>query len=85
MAEEHACGMYPHDGRDLLVKLEELCELMAGVEEECVAKAEKLAALVGEASKVLVDLGLPPIRKIPHATREAREGLKEPGVILEHL
>jgi hypothetical protein len=77
--------MYPHDGRDLLVKLEELCELMAGVEEECVAKAEKLAALVGEASKVLVDLGLPPIRKIPHATREAREGLKEPGVILEHL
>jgi hypothetical protein len=32
----------------------------ARVEEEHVTEVEKLAALVGETSKVLVDLGLPP-------------------------
>jgi hypothetical protein len=32
----------------------------ARVEEERVTEVEKLAALVGETSKVLVDLGLPP-------------------------
>jgi hypothetical protein len=34
LAEEHAHGLYPFDGRDLLAKLEELREHMAGVESD---------------------------------------------------
>jgi hypothetical protein len=60
----------------------------ARVEEERVTEVEKLAALVGETSKVLVDLGLPPpppIREIPQAPRKAQEVLKVAGIILECL
>jgi hypothetical protein len=44
--------------------LEELHEHMVGVDKERVAKAAKLAALVKETSKALVDLRLPPIWEI---------------------
>jgi hypothetical protein len=85
LAEAQARGLYPYDGRDLPTELVELHERVARVEEEHVTKAKKLAALVGEASKALVDLSLPPIREILHVPREAREVLKVAGVILECL
>jgi hypothetical protein len=69
----------------LLAELEELRECMVGVEEECGTEAEKLVALVREASKVLMDLGLPPIREIPQVPWKAQEVLKAAGVILECL
>jgi hypothetical protein len=46
------------------VELEELCVRVAGIEDERAAKAGELSALVIEASNVLVDLGMLPIRDI---------------------
>jgi hypothetical protein len=85
LAEEQACGLHPCDRWDLPVELEELHEHMTEVEEEHVAKTERLAALVVEASKALVYLGLPPILEVPQIPRKAQEVLKAAGIILERL
>jgi hypothetical protein len=65
LAKAQARGLYPHDGWDLLVEMEELCERMARVTEERVTEAKKLAALVEVTSKVIMDIRLPPILEIP--------------------
>jgi hypothetical protein len=82
LAEAQTCGIYLRDGRDLL---EELRKRMAGVDEERVVEAEKLAALVTETSRDLMDLGLPPIQEIPQVLRKAWEVLKAARIVLEHL
>jgi hypothetical protein len=43
LVEELACGLYPLDGRDLPIELEELHVCVAGIDVECVAKVEELA------------------------------------------
>jgi hypothetical protein len=58
-------NLHSFDGRDLSVELEELHVSVAGVEDECVVKAEELWQLVVEISNALVDLGTLPIRDIP--------------------
>jgi hypothetical protein len=65
LGEEEACGLYPFNGRDLPTELEELHVCVAMVEEECVAKAEELVALVIEASNGLMDLRMLPIQEVP--------------------
>jgi hypothetical protein len=70
--EEQAHDQYPFNEWDLAVDLEEFHVHVAGIEEECVAEAKKLVVLVREASKALVDLGLPPIREIPQVPRKAQ-------------
>jgi hypothetical protein len=71
LAEDQVRGPHPCDGRDLSVELEELHEWMTKVKEEHVAEAERLAALVAEASKALVDLRLPPIQEVPQIPRKS--------------
>jgi hypothetical protein len=44
---------------------------MTKVKKEHVAEAERLAALVAEASKALVDLRLPPIQEVPQIPRKS--------------
>jgi hypothetical protein len=61
LAEEQARGPHSFNGRDLLTELEELHVHVVGVEEECAAEARELAALVIEASNVLVDHKMLPI------------------------
>jgi hypothetical protein len=85
MAEAQAHDLYPHDGWDLLAELEGLHERMAGVKDECVAKAEEPVALVMGISKALVDLSLPPIQGVPQVLRKAREVLEATGIILKCL
>jgi hypothetical protein len=55
-------GLNSRDNRDLLAELQ---ECLARLEMDRVAKAEELAVLVADISKVLVDLGLAPIHGIP--------------------
>jgi hypothetical protein len=43
VVEEQAQSLYPFDGRDLLVELAELCERMAGVENEHAAEVVHLS------------------------------------------
>jgi hypothetical protein len=50
---------------------------------ERVAKAGRLAILVGDISKVLVDLGMSPISGIPWDLRMADDILEEAGTNLE--
>jgi hypothetical protein len=39
LAEEQAHGLYPFDGRDLSVELEELRENVVGIKNECTVEA----------------------------------------------
>jgi hypothetical protein len=50
-----------------------------------VTEAGRLAILVRDASKVLVDLGLPPIPGIPRDPRTTDDVLEAAGTILECL
>jgi hypothetical protein len=64
LAEEQACGLHSFDGRDMPAKLEELHVHVARVEEERAIEAGELAALVIEASNILVDLRMLPIWEV---------------------
>jgi hypothetical protein len=71
LAEEQTHVLNSFDGRDLSVELEELCERVAGVENERTAEAVQLSRSVMEISDALVDLGKFPIRAIPAQPRSA--------------
>jgi hypothetical protein len=67
------------------VEFIELWSLRKDVEVECVAEVGRLAILVCDFSKVLVDLGMPPIPRIPQDSRMTDDVLEAMGVILEQL
>jgi hypothetical protein len=55
LVEEQVWGLYPFDGRDLSVEVEEVREHMAGVENERTVEAMQLSRSVKEISDALVD------------------------------
>jgi hypothetical protein len=61
LAGEQACGLYPFNGRDILVELEELREHAAGVENERAVEVVQLSRLIMEILDALAGLGLSPI------------------------
>jgi hypothetical protein len=65
LADAHTCGFNPRDNRDELVEFTELQRLRQDVEADSVIEAGRLATLVRDVSKVLVNLGMPPIPEIP--------------------
>jgi hypothetical protein len=85
LMEEQAHDLHSFDGWDLPTELEELHVRMAGVEDEHVVEAGELPTLVVEASNVLVDLEMLPIRDVPQFSKMAQEVLKATGLILERL
>jgi hypothetical protein len=73
----------PRDNREELMEAVELRRLLQDTEVHHVAKAGRLAILVMDVSKVLVDLGMPPISRIlwdPHIVGDILEAM---NVILE--
>jgi hypothetical protein len=58
-------GLDPRVNYDELMEFVELRRLLQDTEVDCVFEVEWPATLVRDVSKVLVDLGLPPITKIP--------------------
>jgi hypothetical protein len=50
----------------------------------CITEAGQLAVLVGDNSKALVDLGMPPIPGIPQDPGGATDILEVVGIVLEH-
>jgi hypothetical protein len=50
-----------------------------------IAEAGELVVLVGDVSKVLMDLGMPPILRIPQDPGRVSEVLEAVGTILEQL
>jgi hypothetical protein len=85
LAREQARGLYPFDGSDILVEMEELHERVAGVENERVVEVVQLSKSVMEISDSLVGPGLSPIRDIPVYLTLAQDVLTAASLILEHL
>jgi hypothetical protein len=85
LEEEQAQGLHSFDMKDLLVELEELHELMTGIESECVAEVMTLSRSVMEISDALVDLEVFPIRDIPERPQSARDVLTATCLVLERL
>jgi hypothetical protein len=52
---------------------------------DCIIEAGRLVMLVRDVSKVLVDLGMPPVSKIPQDPCTTSDVLVVVDVILEHL
>jgi hypothetical protein len=65
LVEEQSRGLNPWDNREELTELVELRRRLEEAEVERITEAGQLAILVGDISKVLVDLGMPPISGIP--------------------
>jgi hypothetical protein len=65
LMEAHARVLNLQDNHEELMELVGLRRRLGENEVECVAKVGQLAVLVGDISKVLVDLGMPPILRIP--------------------
>jgi hypothetical protein len=63
----------------------ELQRLLQDIEAECFVEVERLAAIVRNMSKVLEDLGMPPILGIPQDPRMTGDILKVVDVILKCL
>jgi hypothetical protein len=63
----------------------ELWRCLKEAEVECIAEARRLAVLVRDVSKVPVDLGMPPILRIPRDSYTAHNILEAAGIILECL
>jgi hypothetical protein len=85
LVEDQARGLHSFNGQDMLVKQEELCARVAGVDDEHAAGARKLLMLIVGISNALVDLGMLPIRDIPELLKTTQEVLVVAGLILEHL
>jgi hypothetical protein len=65
LAEAQSRGLSPRDNREELMELVELRRLLQDTEVDHVTEAGRLAILLRGVSKVLVDLGMPPIPGSP--------------------
>jgi hypothetical protein len=76
LVEAQSWGLNPWDNREELMEFVELRRLLQDPEVHCITEAGWLAILVRDISKVLVDLGMPPISGIsqdPHMTGDVLE------------
>jgi hypothetical protein len=85
LADAHTCGFNPRDNRDELMEFTELQRLRQDIEADSVIEAGRLVTLVRDVSKVLVNLGMPPIPEIPWDPRMTSDVLAAVDIILEHL
>jgi hypothetical protein len=85
LAEAQSWGLNPQDNREELMEVIELRRLLQDAKLDCVTEAGRLAILAGDVSKVLVDLGMPPIPGIPRDPCTAGNVLEVVDVILECL
>jgi hypothetical protein len=65
LVEAQFQGLNPRVNCEELMELVELQRCLEEVEVEHIIQDGRLAILVGDISKVLVDLGMPPIPRIP--------------------
>jgi hypothetical protein len=85
LAEVQARGHNPRDDHEELMELIELWRLLQDAEADRFAEVGRLAILVRDVSKVLVDLGMPPIPGIPWNLCMTGNLLGAVDIILEHL
>jgi hypothetical protein len=85
MAEAQTQGLNPRANRDELMEFIELWRLLQDVEVDHITQVGRLATLVRDMSKVLVDLGMPPIPEIPQDPCTVGNILEVVDIILERL
>jgi hypothetical protein len=85
LVEAQSWSLNPWDNREELMEFIKLHRCLKEAEVERVAEAGWLAILVRGASKVLVDLGMPPIPRIPWDPHMTDDVLEAVGTILECL
>jgi hypothetical protein len=85
LVEARSRGLNPWDNHEELMEFIELRRLLEDVEMDLVTEARRLAILVRDISKVLVDLRMPPILRIPQEPCIAGDVLEMVDVILERL
>jgi hypothetical protein len=85
LVEAQSQGLNPRDNYEELMELAEIQRCLEGAEVEHVIEAGRLVILVGEIPKVLVDLGMPPILRIPHDPRMAGNIMEAADTVLDHL
>jgi hypothetical protein len=85
LAEAQTRGFNPQENPDGLMEFVELWRFLQDVAADCVIEAGWLATLVRDVSKVLADLGVPPIPEIPQDSCTADSILEAVDIILEHL
>jgi hypothetical protein len=73
LAEPQSRGLNPRDNCKELMEFIEQQRLLQDAEVDCVAEDGWLAILMRDVSKVLVDLGMPPISGIPWDPRPAAD------------
>jgi hypothetical protein len=83
--EAQAQVLHPRVNREELTELVELQRCLEEAEETRITEVGKLVVLVGDISKVPLDLGMPPILMIPQDPRMVGDILEEVGTILECL
>jgi hypothetical protein len=65
LVEARSRGLNPQDNREELVEVVELWRLLQDAQVDRIIEVRRLAILVRDVSKVLMDLGMPPILGIP--------------------
>jgi hypothetical protein len=85
LVEAQSRGLNPQDNCEELMEFIELQRHLKEAEVECVIEAGWLVIFLRDVSKVLVDLGMPPIQRIPQDSRAADDILEVVGTILECL
>jgi hypothetical protein len=85
LAEAQTRGLNPQDDHDELMEFVELRRHLRDVEADRAAKIGRLAILLSDVSKVLVDLGVPSILGIPRDLHTAGDLLGAVDINLEHL
>jgi hypothetical protein len=85
LVEAQDRGLDPRDNWEELMELIRLRKHIKDAEVACVTEAEQLEVLVQDISKVLVDLAMPPIRRIPEDPGRASDVLEAVGTVLECL
>jgi hypothetical protein len=83
LAEAHAWGLNPWDNHDEPMEFIELRGLLWDIEADRVVEVSRLAALARDVSKVLEDLGMSPIPRMPRDPRTASGILGAVDVILQ--
>jgi hypothetical protein len=80
-----ARGLNTHVNHEELMDHVKLRRHLKEAEVARIAKAGQLTVLMGGISKVLVELGMPPIPWIPQEPGTAGDILETVGTVLEHL
>jgi hypothetical protein len=85
LVDDQAWGLYPPNGRDLLLELGKLRKRVGEVEDDHAVEAEQLSRLTKEISNALVDLNVLPIQGIPSQPRSVKDVMAGFGLVLERL